>query len=133
MSFDRGDIRPSMDVYTLDNSYLGTVLRIHANPITAADEQVAPDALQSSDVSGELLGPVPTLPIGNRGPRTQSAGNRYATQPDAAEPIGRGTIEVGKWWGMFGRRTISLDDVQTVSLERVVLRLRDGELGQMAR
>ena len=28
MSFDRSDIRPSMDVYTMDNVYLGTVLRI---------------------------------------------------------------------------------------------------------
>ena len=129
MSFDRRDIRPSMDVYTLDNAYLGTVLKVIPNAQTAMAEQVAADAHQGSTVSGELLGPMPTLPIGNFAARVQSASELYATEPDDAKPLGRGTLEVGQWWGVLGHRTIPLDDVQTVSLERVVLRKRKKELG----
>ena len=71
---------------------------------------------------------MPTQPLGNPGPSTQSAHALYAVQSDGAEPLGRGAIEVGKWWGLVGRRTIPLDAVQTVSLERVVLRLKQAEL-----
>ena len=128
MGFDRHDIRTSMDVYTLDNVYLGTVLRIKEGSATAAREQVPADALQSSAVSGELMGPMPTAPIGNHAPRVQSAANRYATASAGEPPLGAGAIAVGRWWGLLGHRTIPLDDVQTVSLERVVLRLRSDEL-----
>src|SRR5690242_15540709 len=119
MSFDRRDIRPAMDVYTRDNVYLGTVRAVIAGEPAPVAEQVPESARQSSAVSGELLGPVPTQTIGNRGPYTQSAGERYATDPDAAQPLGRGAIVVGRWWGLVGRRTIPLDDVLSVSLERV--------------
>lgn len=123
MSFDSRDIRKSMDVYTFDNVYLGTVLDLAAGQ-AVADEAVGVMVGQSSDMSGELLGPMPTLPIGNRAAIEQSAGAGYATRRDTAQPLGRGTITVGKWWGLLGRRTIHVHDVQTVSLERVVLSRR---------
>ena len=128
MSFDRRDVRPAMDVYTLDDVYLGTVLRIVPGPEPPAQEQVPEDARQSSAIGGELLGPMPTQPLGNPGPSTQSAHALYAVPSDGAQPLGRGALEVGKWWGLVGRRTIPLDAVQTVSLERVVLRLNQAEL-----
>ena len=132
MSFDRRDIRPSMDVYTRDNVYLGTVLDVIQGPLLPAGELVAADARQSSAVNGELLGPMPTQPIGNQGPTTQSARAGYATERDAAQPLGKGALVAGKWWGLIGRRTIPLDDVQSVSLERVVLKRRKDEIAQGA-
>jgi hypothetical protein len=128
MSFDRRDIRPAMDVYTRDNVYLGTVLDVIPGPQARAGERVAADARQTSAVNGELLGPMPTQTIGNRGPSTQSARADYATDPDAAQPLGKGTLIAGKWWGLIGRRTIPLDDVQSVSLERVILKQRKDEI-----
>lgn len=130
MSFDGRDIRRSMDVYTRDNVYLGTVLEVIPDRSTMDEEQVSPHARQSSAVSGELLGPMPTQPIGNPAPRTQSSSTLYATEPDG-QPLGRGAIAVGRWWGLAGRLVIPLDDVQTVSLERVVLRLRADEFDKV--
>ena len=120
MSFDRRDIRISMDVYTFDQTYLGTVLTIRPGPALSG-ERILPDALQSSSVNGEMLGPMPTAPIGNLAPHRQSAAAGYAAAGDA-RPLGAGSLVVGKWWGLIGRREIPLADVQTVSLERVVLR-----------
>lgn len=128
MGFDRRDIRPSMDVYTRDNAYLGTVRSVIPGPPGPGGRRVPEDARQASEVDGELLGPVPTQHIGNAGPRTQSARAGYGAASDGAEPLGEGTIEVGKWWGLAGRRTIPLHAVQTVSLERVILRQRKDEL-----
>jgi hypothetical protein len=120
MSFDWRDIRKTMDVYTLDNVYLGTVLSITPGP-TGAPEHTPPTSHQSSILNGELLGPMPTQPIGNRASLKQSASANYGTAADAA-PLGAATMLVGKWWGLAGRRVIPLDAVQTVSLERVVLK-----------
>ena len=128
MSFDRRDVRPSMDVYTLDNAYLGTVLAVVPGPEPAAGESPPAPGREASAISGESLGPMPTQPVGNAGPETQSARAAYATQPDGAERLGRGALTVGKWWGLVARCTISLDAVQTVSLERVVLKLKRDEL-----
>lgn len=133
MSFDQRDIRPGMDVYTLDNTYLGTVLAVIARPATATPEQVAATARQSSAVNGELLGPMPTQPIGNPGPRHQSAAMAYATPAPDAQPLGQGAIVVGRWWGLRDRRVIPLEQVQTVALERVVLRQRAAQQAQPAR
>lgn len=132
MSFDRRDIRPSMDVYTRDNVYLGSVLTVIPGPESPVKEHVLPEARQVSEVNGELLGPMPTQTIGNTGPTRQAANAQYATVHEHAEPLGQGRIKVGKWWGLVGRRTIPLDAVQTVSLERVVLQLRKDELEQHA-
>ena len=128
MSFDRRDIRLSMDVYTLDNAYLGTVLTVVPGPEPPAEASASAPGHESSAISGESLGPMPTQPVGNVGPETQSARAVYATRPDGAERLGHGALKVGKWWGLAARRTIPLDAVQTVSLERVVLKLKRDEL-----
>lgn len=130
MSFDRRDIRPMMDVFTSDNIYLGAVLAITPGAVepTPFDERVAPSVRQSSAVSGELLGPMPTLPIGNHGPEFQAAWAHYATTPDNAQPLGAGSITVGQWLGLKSKRTIPLALVQTVAMERVVLSLTKREL-----
>lgn len=128
MSFDRRDIHPAMDVYTLDNVYLGSVLAVLPGPETPVKEHVLPEARQSSEVNGEMLGPMPTQTIGNKGPKTQSAASLYATEPESAQPLGRGDIKVGKWWGLVGSRTIPLEAIQTVSLERVILKHRKADL-----
>ena len=128
MSFDRRDIRPSMDVYTLDNTYLGTVLAVVPGPEPPPEESAPAPGREASAISGEMLGPMPTQPVGNVGPEAQSARAQYAAQPDGAKRLGRGALKVGKWWGFAARRTISLDAVQTVSLERVVLKLKRDEL-----
>ena len=128
VSFDRRDIRPSMDVYTLDNVYLGTVLAVVPGPEPPSKKSAAAPDRESSAISGEMLGPVPTQPVGNVGPETQSARAVYATQPDGAERLGHGALKVGKWWGLAARRTLPLNAVQTVSLERVVLTLKRDEL-----
>jgi hypothetical protein len=126
VSFDRRDIRRFMDVYTADNTYLGTVVAVRSGTVpTAADP--APRALQTSTVSGELLGPMPTQPLGNRAAALQTAATGYNVVEDA-DPLGEGSLVVGKWYGLLGRRTLPLDAVQTVSLERVVLRQRKAEL-----
>lgn len=127
-SFDVRDIRPTMDVYTLDNVYLGTVLAVVPGAVLPQGEHVPESARQSSEVSGEMLGPMPTRPLGNAGPDRQSARESYAVRPDAARSIGRGVLRVGRWWGLLDRRTIPVDDVQTVSLERVVLKRTKDDL-----
>ena len=128
MSFDRRDIRPAMDVYTCDNVYLGTILKTIQGPAMLASDPMPDHVNEASAVSGELLGPVPTQPIGNPGPSTQSARTRYAVWSDSAQPLGRGMIVVGRWWGLVGRRTFPLEAVQAISMERVILRLSKDDL-----
>jgi hypothetical protein len=128
MGFDRRDIRRAMDVYTRDNVYLGVVRRIHRGVAPLPEEQEDEGARQSSAVDGESLGPMPTRVVGNPGPRSQAAGARYAVGPDGAEPLGDGALEVGRLRGMVGRRTIPLGLVQSVSFERVILRVTREEL-----
>lgn len=129
MGFSRSDIRPAMDVYTLDNAYLGAVLAVSSGPPSPERERVFDDARQSGTSNGEQLGPMPTQQIGNPGPANQSARSLYATtvQTDRGS-LGQGTLEVGRWFGLVGRRTIPLDAVQTVSLERVILKLRKSDI-----
>lgn len=126
VSFDDRDIRAAMDVYTADNVYLGTVLRIIGGGATLR-EPGSMAAPQGSLVHGELLGPMLTQPIGTVAALRQGAAAAYATAPDA-EPLGAGAIVVGRWWGMIGRRVIALKNVQTVALERIVLKQRRAEL-----
>ena len=127
MPFDRRDIRPGMDVYTHNNVYLGNILSIQPglatgdNPI-AEGARVKGHPLHGSTSSGELLGPMPTQPLGNRAPIVQSSHAGYAATADNARSLGQGHLTVGKWYGLLGKQIISLDRVQTVSLERVVLR-----------
>ncbi len=128
MNFDTRDIRLYMDVYTADNVFLGDVRQIKRRPVVPEGEQIGEAAQQASAISGELLGPMPTEPIGNPAPHAQGAKASYGVEPDDAEQIGQGMLTVAKWSGLVGRQTIPLDAVQTVSLEKVVLRLKQEEL-----
>ncbi len=131
---DDRDIRRGMDVYTLDNAYLGSIVRVEPGP-AGRDRAAAPPA-ESSVLSGEALGPMPTAAIGNRGPREQSAANAYAIEgPSTGHPLGAGRFRVRRWLARLDpgtliprSRWIPLELVQTVSLERVVLRVRKAEL-----
>lgn len=130
MQFDPRDIRASMDVYTADHIYLGSVLyppdsrpRTHDNV-----ESVIGVEGQPSEVSGELLGPKSTSGLGNTGPVVQSSQRLYATGPDDHRVLVEGTFTVGKWWGLVGRRRIHLNQVQSVSMDNVILQATSDEL-----
>ena len=126
MHFDTRDIRNGMDVFTADNIYLGSVVELPPATSRVGPEPVAEPG---SSVSGASLGPMPTQEIGNRGPRSQSAGQNFATMPDAEGVYASGSFVVGKWFGLLARKRIAVDFVQAVSAERIVLRLSDREVG----
>ena len=123
MHFDTRDIRLGMDVFTADNVYLGSVVRLPAAENLQEDAYRAVDP--SSRTSGEALGPSPTVSLGNTGPLNQSARTHYATQPDANGVFPSGSFEVGKWFGLVGRKSIPVAFVQSLSAERIVLRRSD--------
>lgn len=131
--FDVRDLHRPLDVFTRDDVYLGTILTVvpAAGPATAAAtdaEPAQPDAPRPSQVSGELFGPMPTGPLGNPGPAVQSAAGGYRAASDDARVLDGGTMVVGRWWGLVGRRTIRLDQVLSLSLERVILKQTYEEL-----
>lgn len=133
MTFDQRDIRPPLDVYTLDNVYLGSVLRVMPEPAAVLDQRSPDRARHEPDaVDGERLGPAPTQAAGNRGPGVQAARARYGITADSTPLLGNGAFVIGKWWGIIGRQTIPVDAVLTVSLERVILRLKQEELPAQA-
>jgi hypothetical protein len=133
-NFDARDIRRTMDVYSIDNVYLGSVLRVLPRPLAAspADDAKAEQPPEPHDpdhpFNGERLGPASTAALGNAGPATQMSSRAYGSAPDSAPALGQGVLHVGKWWGLGGTYTIPLDAVQAVSMERVVLRVRANEL-----
>lgn len=127
MGFSRSDFRPGMDVYTRDNHYLGAIAVVVPGSSGRTTEQVLESARQSSTVSGESMGPMPTQMLGNSGPSVQSARSLYATQRAPSTTLHGGKLVVGGGWGRASR-TIDLSAVQTVSLERVNLKLRRDEL-----
>jgi hypothetical protein len=122
MSYRSSEIRPGMDVFTFDGVRLGSIIRVNAGPERAGNAAEITSIWQRSEVDGESLGPAPTRDVGNFGPTTQSPDNRYATGVQSGDPLGEGQMQLGTILGMFGRRWLPLDDVQTVSMERVVLR-----------
>jgi hypothetical protein len=122
-SFRTSEIRRGMDVFGLDGGKLGTVIRVVSGP--------APDNSATGDVpgkpeqrmfDGEAIGPAPTRELGNFGPATQSPENRYGSVALGGDPLGVGAIQIGTFYSWFGRKWIPLSEVQTVSMERVVLR-----------
>lgn len=127
MPFDSRDIRLGMDVFTLDGQYLGAVRRIRIGP--AAPRARIPLRAEASVLSGELLGPQPTGPLGNPGPATQSATAHYAAAPDDALPLGEGSLIVGRLPFPLGWREIPLSEVLVVSFERVIVRRTATQLG----
>jgi hypothetical protein len=121
--FRSTDIRRSMDVFGLDGDRIGTVLRVRPGPTSGNN---IPDNLPfTPDIrifDGESIGPAPTRAIGNFGPATQAPEHRYGASARSGEPLGTGEMHVGTLLTLFRRRWISLDEVQTVSMERVILR-----------
>jgi hypothetical protein len=133
MGFDARDIHPPLDVFSRDGVFLGSILAVVPKPAAANESTHSPrpDAdtvVPPSTFSGELLGPMPTGPLGNPGPVAQSARAGYAAEVDGARPLGDGAMVVGRWWGLLGRRTIPLRQVLSISLERVTLTLTAEEL-----
>lgn len=130
MTFDTRDIRVGMDVYTRDGRYLGTVRRLEpgsAQPVQRVATEATTEA-PASMISGELLGPMPTSPLGNPGPTTQTPRYAFGTIPDEAEPLVAGAFWVGKLPVPIGWCRFSIDDVLTVTLERVILRQQASDL-----
>lgn len=137
MSFDDRDVRRGMDVFTLDNELVGTVVWIRRGPPRQALLGREIDAaVQVSAPGGESLGPVPTANVGNRGPLTQGALARFGSRADrAARGLNGGELFVlrtpvgPEYRHRLPRlRRIPLAAVQTVSLERIVLRVTAAEL-----
>jgi len=128
VAFDTRDLRIGMDVYTADWVYLGTVRRVCLGPAPST-RPVRALPNEGSIVSGELLGPQPTAPLGNPGPSVQTAAKGYATGSDDAVPLGTGAIAVGRLPLPLGWHWIPVSDIQVVSFERVVLGRTAAELG----
>ncbi len=128
MTFNSRDIRKHLEVYTFDGEYLGTVLEVESGPAVPRAVLVPEEARQPSDVSGESFGPAPTQTAGNSGPLTQGARSDYATAPDGAERVGVSSFTVGRLGGLLGRRAIPVEEVLSVSMERLLLRKRKAEL-----
>jgi hypothetical protein len=154
MTLTRRDVRPGMDVYALDGAYVGTVLLVRGRSeaddgasgraagsgaasarAAAIGEADAGSRPTGSRVNGEALGPMPTAALGNAGPGAQAARSGYATEaggPGAA-PLGRVLVlrmPLGTQLHAprFGLRWISPDLIQTVTLERVLLRVTEDAL-----
>ena len=121
--FRTSDIRRKMDVYSLDGVLLGTVTRVFPGSAiaTGADTNLT-GTPEARAFDGEAIGPAPTRVVGNPGPATQSPENAYATRAGTGDGLGSGEIEIATFAGLFRRRRLPLSEVQTVSLERVVLR-----------
>jgi hypothetical protein len=121
--FRTSEIRRKMDVYSLDGVLLGSVTRIFPGNRSIDESGTnlsgTPD---QREFDGESIGPAPTRSVGNPGPATQSPETFYATSAKTGEALGDGEIEIGTFMGMFLCRRIPLAEVQTVSLERIVLR-----------
>ena len=121
--FRSPEIRRSMDVFGLDGEKVGTIIWVIHGPEAASNiPENPPFTPEIRAFDGESLGPAPTREVGNFGPATQTPEHRYGADTTTGEPLGAGAILVGTWYGLFGRRRIALDEVQTVSMERVILR-----------
>lgn len=120
--FRPSEIRRLMDVYSFDSIYLGSVLWIRADGAPAGSPEFPKSLRQASRIGGEELGPAPTQPVGNPGPVTQSARRRFGIGEPDQPAVGNGSMIVGHAFGLMGVKRIPLDDIQTVALERIVLR-----------
>jgi hypothetical protein len=126
--FSTGEIRRHMDVYTFDAQYIGSVLWIRSDTSENRTPELDPAVLEFSEIDGEAFGPAPTQSVGNRGPVKQSARQGYATQAIASATHDQGELIVGKYFGLLGLRRVPIEDIQTVALERIVLRKTYEEL-----
>jgi hypothetical protein len=139
-----------MDAFSLDGEYVGTVVYVtyeRQTPGDAAPHQGSVEATVRSgerrasaegQFSGESIGPMPTAELGNGGPRRQSPGTAYASAPPTSgrkrrRPVALYTVRLLtalNWSTLSPRvRRITVDRVQSVSLERIILSLTAAELG----
>ena len=137
MTFDARDLRRGMDTFSADGTYLGTVLWVVSEPVHNALVPADPGAglvsapASRSAFSGESLGPMPTARIGNSGPIRQSDAASYASRPrqsTAATTSRPAALIVVRLltalnWSTLrpSVRRIPVSQVQSVSLERIVL------------
>jgi hypothetical protein len=122
-SFRTSEIRRFMDVFGLDGEKLGTVIRVTAgNRPPSPDRERVPGKPAHRAFDGESTGPAPTRQVGNFGPATQSPENGYGVTATGGDELGDGAMQIGTFYGWFRRKWIPLSEVQTVSMERVVLR-----------
>ena len=136
MSFDDRDVRRGMDVVTLDDVLLGTIVWIRRGGSRRSVAAPAGAVRQVSARNGEALGPMPTTAVGNRGPTVQGALASFASQGkragrplDGAELLVLRTPIGPDFRHPLPRlRRIPVSAVQTVSLERVILRVTEAEL-----
>ena len=121
--FRTTELRPGMDVFRLDGGHIGTVIRVLPGPEhSVAGDPDHSEAPEHRQFDGESSGPAPTREVGNFGPETQAPENFYGSRTVYGESLGQGEIVVGTFLGMFRRRRISFEQIQTVSMERVILR-----------
>ncbi|HET8524034.1 MAG TPA: hypothetical protein VFL82_12420 [Thermomicrobiales bacterium] len=118
--FDARDIRRGMDVFTVSGRYLGVVVHVDQPATAAPAPRSSTIAVAVSGFNGESLGPAPTAALGNTGPFVQRRQTDFQSRGDGAPAIA-GSLHVGRWYGLIGRRNIPLSAVQNVSLERVIL------------
>jgi hypothetical protein len=150
VSFLERDIRRGMDVFSLDGVYVGTVVHVsyerdrgghHAPHGGKAEATVRSGERRVSaegQFSGESIGPMPTAVLGNDGPREQSPGTAYASAPRSSGRERRRPVALVmvRLLTALNRATlrprvrrISVDRVQGISLERIILSLTAAELG----
>jgi hypothetical protein len=122
-AFRTSEIRRGMDAFGIDGQKIGMVIQVVPGhvPETEGDGTV-PGKPEQRMFDGEAIGPAPTRELGNFGPATQSPENRYGSTAIGGDPLGTGSIQIGTMYSWFGRIWIPLEEVQTVSMERVVLR-----------
>lgn len=155
-------IRQGMDVYgPYQNEYIGTVVAVvrsgerqeagagpvetgssreavQGNPELVHEEgaTVSPTPIIERPRLGEEIGPVPTIALGNTGPIEQSASHHYGTEPVhgggevthfAVRP---GRINLGVLTPPFW---VSVEDVRSISMERIVLWANKDQISRFRR
>lgn len=144
MTFTTRDLRPGTDVFSMDNVYLGTVIRVRWEGSgwlrggRWASSAASPIGEQAAYFSGEHLGPMPTWDIGNGGPTAQSAHAGYACQDDGPpwEPIRQpAELLIFRWLVSLNWATarpvlwrIPAGLIHLASLERIVLAVNADDL-----
>jgi hypothetical protein len=82
MTLGARDLRRGMDVFSSDGVLLGSIVHITGRPRPPLSE-TAPAPVETTTTgpafSGESLGPMPTVSLGNRGPAHQQQAGDYAT------------------------------------------------------
>lgn len=117
--FDLRDIRRGMDVYNRGGDWLGTVLKVEGVVARPLLRLVTTYPSSSGTFNGELTGPISTQLIGNSGPTVQTAITGYGS---TALPDGKaGSVLIGRWLGLTGRRWFDAGSIINISLERIVV------------